>query len=197
MNRISNVFSRCFEEAYLIMQAHKLTSSQAHKLTSSQAISSRLPIVASVSLGLLVGFLASECQENATANSVTASAAYDHQSFDAGVIFASESSYLCIPFERLGLNSSDQVAAIKTSCECVRGSAVSYLAPNKTVARALRFKFVPESRSDKSLSVVASLSVRVTIEMKGIGNHREFSINLIHSALHNAEANEIVQEFVK
>lgn len=106
--------------------------------------------------------------------------------FDAGILFADESNYLCIPFDRLGLTDSTQVASIATSCECVRGSVVSFLTPDEMVARAVRLDFAPEAQSLNSPFIPVALSVEVMIKIAGIEKQRVFWIDLVHTTLHSS-----------
>ncbi len=167
------------------MQAHKLTSSQAHKLASSQASKTRLQAVFAMSLGLAMVSLALSCgcQRHTSAATAGSGKSSGRLAFDAGVILAGESSYLCIPFERLALTSTARIASVETSCECVRGSVVSYLAANQSTAQAVRLDFVPEIRSANSKFVPMPLSVQITLEIEGDQNKRDFWIELIHSEI--------------
>lgn len=140
--------------------------------------------MAGVSVSLLVVFLVSGCQSKATASAALSNTIADRLEFDAGVIFADESNYLCIPFERLKLVPSTQIVSIETSCECVRGSVVSYVTPNQTTAYAVRLDFVPEPHSNQSEFVSMLLSVRVTLEIESIGGKKEFTVELNHSTRH-------------
>lgn len=101
--------------------------------------------------------------------------------FDAGIIFDDESTYLCISFERLGIAPSSQIVSIETSCECMQGSVVSYLAPNQEEAYAVRLDFIAEPRSVNSSVTAALLSVQVRLDIEGDLSGREFWINLVHS----------------
>ena len=137
--------------------------------------------MALVSLIAALGFLGSGCRVSTTTAGATSNAQADRMEFDAGVIFAGESNYLCIPFERLGLAFSTQITSIETSCECVQGSVVSYLTPNKATAQAIRLDFAPEPLLEDSEFVPMLLSVQVALEIEGVKSKREFSVNLRRS----------------
>ena len=152
-----------------------VTNHAAHQQASKQTV------LAFLVLSTAVGFLASGCHSSATAERATSIALGDRVEIDAGVIFAGESNYLCIPFKRLGLASSAQITSIETSCECVAGSVVSFQTPTKTVARAVRLDFAPEPLSANSDFVPMLLSVQVALEIADVRSKREFSVNLTHA----------------
>ncbi len=85
--------------------------------------------------------------------------------FDAGILFANETSYLCIPFEKLGIESGKEIVSIKSSCECVRPSVVHYLLRKSEEGIALRLDFV-EVEDWKSQVEVNPNSLGVKIEFQ-------------------------------
>jgi hypothetical protein len=41
---------------------------------------------------------------------------------DAGIVFADRASYLCLPFEKVGLPTDASVVSIESSCDCMAPS---------------------------------------------------------------------------
>ena len=104
-----------------------------HKLTSSQAHASNKRVLFVVAAGISIA-LQSGCGRFAGASSKTlADLSTREQSresapviIDAGIVFADEANYLCLPFSRLGIEDSDEVLSVRSSCECSRPYIVSY-----------------------------------------------------------------------
>lgn len=155
------------------MPTHQRTNAPAHPWLLAMA-------GASVSL-LLAGVLAG-CQGTLTAEASGSPSQVGPLKIDAGVIFAGESSYLCIPFERLGLSPSAEVASVKTSCECVKGSVVSYQTPSRSEAQAIRLDFVPEVDDTHREFTPMLLSVQIELAMVGVESNLGFAVDLVHSA---------------
>lgn len=64
--------------------------------------------------------------------------------FDAGILFANESSYVCIPLEKLGIDIAKEIFSVKSSCQCVRPSVVRYRQRESVGGIALQLDFVEE-----------------------------------------------------
>jgi len=160
-------------------QALKLSSSQALKLSSSQAGFFRSAVV-----GLIV---ASGGCDSLAALSVDATVPIASQSgrtaknFDAGVLFANEASYLCIPLERLGIGSAQEILSIKSSCECVRPSAVRYVRQISQDGVALRLDFVKDSQAQDNMDPV-SLAVTIKLQLAS-GIEQSVTIQFLHTTV--------------
>ncbi len=63
---------------------------------------------------------------------------------DAGITFADEASYLCIPLTRFGVGDSEDVLSVETSCDCTQASIVSFNESAQRKSKALRLDFVSE-----------------------------------------------------
>ncbi len=83
---------------------------------------------------------------------------------DAGIIFANEANYLCIPLSRFGVADSEEVLSVETSCDCTQPSIVSVNEAAERKSKGLRFDFV----SEKNLVHLkpSQLAVSVTIRLK-------------------------------
>ena len=99
-------------------------------------------------------------------------------SLEAGIVFTDKANYLCWPFERLELDDATLVTEVKTSCECVKGSVVSYRKSKDLLGSALLLEFA----ADASLinDPPASLGVIVTLKL-ATGAARELTVNLLHT----------------
>ncbi len=66
--------------------------------------------------------------------------------FDAGILFENEASYVCIPLEKLSIDSAQEIVSIESSCECVRPSVVRYHDRPSQEGVALRLDFIKDSK---------------------------------------------------
>ena len=82
---------------------------------------------------------------------------------DAGVVFADEASYLCVPLSRLGIADSNEVLSVFTSCECTRASIVHIDVSSTKTVQLLRIDFLPEPATAGSQRATSNLSVEVTL----------------------------------
>ena len=101
-------------------------------------------------------------------------------SFDAGVVFADEASYICIPLEKLGIDVGKEIASIKSSCECVRPSVVRYLRRKSEEGVAIRLDFVEESNAQDEINPVL-LGVAITVTFVS-GDEQLVSILFLHTS---------------
>jgi hypothetical protein len=104
--------------------------------------------------------------------------------FDAGVVFANESSHLCLPFEIIGLDPTARVLSIRTSCECVTASQTAFVGIDKRPKRGIRLSWSKESINDFSSYGPVSLDVIVDIELAtplGDGKSHSFSVSFVHT----------------
>lgn len=143
---------------------HKLTRSQAHiaKLATT-------PVWFFVVIGLLVTSLVG-CGPitEASGNSVAEIEASDFNSsvqcvIDAGIVFANEESYLCVPLSRVGIMDSDEVVSVQTSCDCTQASIVQFYKSSAETTRALRIDFTRDSATASTKRAPSNLSVEVTL----------------------------------
>lgn len=101
--------------------------------------------------------------------------------FDAGVVFANEASYLCIPLEKLGIDSAQEILSIKSSCECVRPSAVRYVRQISQDGVALRLDFVKDSQTQDNSDPV-SLAVSIKLQLAS-GIEHSVTIQFLHTTV--------------
>jgi len=161
-----------------------------HKLTSSQAHIAK-PAMTRVWLFVRAGLLATSLVgcgpiTNASGNSATEFVAGESNTsvgciIDAGIVFADEASYLCVPLSRLGIADADEVLSVDTSCDCSRPSIVHFdESPSKT-ARALRIDFIPEPVTARSKHATSNLSVVVTLRLReGRTTVAKIKIKFVH-----------------
>ncbi len=83
--------------------------------------------------------------------------------FDAGILFANETNYVCIPFGGLSIDPTQEITSIKSSCECVRPSVVRYVQRQSQEGVALRLDFVDDSKGPDETSP-QSLAVEIQFE---------------------------------
>jgi len=96
---------------------------------------------------------------------------------DAGIVFADRDSYLCLPFEKVGLPSDASVASIKSSCDCLTPSLIEYVDANGHFAKAIFLKFnenatTPEGAGPRLMSQSTQLRVMLDINLITRQNHR-------------------------
>ncbi len=101
---------------------------------------------------------------------------------DAGIIFAGQTNYRCLPLAELGLDgvsSASDIAEITTSCQCVTANLVGYHDSPSQIAEALRLDFAP-SKSSAGQHVPAHLAVEVTLQLKS-GSTRALTVNVLET----------------
>ena len=108
-----------------------------------------------------------------------AKAISQNRSIDLGVIFYDEASYVCFPFDRVGLIARDEITKLKTSCECVRASVVEYRRPNSSDGKAIRLDLVPENPSKPAEDPI-NLGVIVYFEL-ATGERKSFTAKLLQT----------------
>ena len=121
------------------------------------------------------------------------------RSIDAGVVFADQANYLCIPLSRLGISTGDEVLEVRSSCDCTQPSIVAYHVTTTKSERALRIDFEPESTVPESTvpgstmpgsqAAPASLAVEVTLDLAG-GRSTSATIQFLHTHLAAAGINQ-------
>ncbi len=99
--------------------------------------------------------------------------------YDAGVVFANEASYVCIPLEKLGIDVGEDIVSIKSSCECVRPSVVRYLKRKSVDGVAMRFDFAEESKAQVEPNPIA-LGVELTVQFAN-GGEQSVMIQFLHA----------------
>lgn len=103
-------------------------------------------------------------------------------SIDAGIVFANQSSYICVPLAQIGVMHSDDVISVKSSCECVQPLIVEYLEAPAKVGRALRVDFIPELSHSIAPTAPAKLAVEIILELDG-GSKKTASIKFLHTTM--------------
>ena len=169
-------------------QDHKITRSQDHKITRSQdhkITSARVFIF--VVMGLLaVSLLGCGVITDASGKSVSEFATSDFSNtpsqcvIDAGIVFADEAKYLCVPLTQLGIADSDEVLSVNTSCECTHVSIVQFGKSSTTTARALRIDFRSETATSDSKQALSNLAVKVTLQLSN-GHTAVATIQFLHA----------------
>ena len=100
--------------------------------------------------------------------------------YDAGVLFANEASYLCIPLEKLGINPAQEILSVKSSCECVRPSVVRFLQRRSQEGVALRLDFVEDTQGHADETSPSSLAVEIKLQFAS-GTEQSVSIQFLHT----------------
>ncbi len=163
-------------------QAHKRTSAQAHKLTTAREY---VFVVMSLLALTLPGCGAiTDASDKSVVDFPTNdfSHAPAQSVIDAGIVFANEASYLCVPLRRLGIADSDEVITVQSSCDCSLPSIIQFdESPIKT-ARALRIDFIPEPATASSKRATSNLSVEVTLRLRE-GRTKVTTIRFVHIVL--------------
>ena len=86
---------------------------------------------------------------------------------DAGVVFADEASYLCVPLSRFGISSSTEVQSVRTSCDCTPPPIVQFCDSTGKMERALRLDFAVELASDCANPTSSNLAFEVRYQLGG------------------------------
>ena len=156
---------------------NKLTSSQAHKPIFSVVIVVGLILAASGCGSPLHGLFA-----DATVPAVSQLSHVGSSSnrYDAGVLFANEASYVCLPLEKLGIDPSQVIVSIKSSCECVRPSVVRFLQRRSQEGVALRLDFVEDTQGQKDETSPSSLAVEIKFQFAS-GSEHSVTIQFLHT----------------
>ena len=100
--------------------------------------------------------------------------------FDAGVVFVNEASYLCIPLQKLGIDPSQEILSVKSSCDCVRPSVVRFLQRRSQKGFALRLDFVEETKGQKDETSPSSLAVEIKFQFAS-GTEQSVTIQFLHT----------------
>ena len=100
--------------------------------------------------------------------------------FDAGVLFANEASYLCIPLEKLRINPAQEILSVKSSCECVRPSVVRFLQRRSQEGVALRLDFVEDTKGQEDETSPSSLAGEIKFEFAS-GTEQSVTIQFLHT----------------
>ncbi len=158
------------------MQALKLSSSQAAMISIGCGVVVGLMVSQITGCGAVVGPEGVAARAATVANGGTTSS----PSIDAGIMFADQANYLCVPLSRLGISSADEVLAVNSSCECTRPSIIEYQETRAQSARALRVDFEPEPGMAGSQAAPMNLAVEVSLEL-GAGRRATATIQFLHT----------------
>jgi hypothetical protein len=158
--------------------AQQLNSSTAQQLNSSTAQQSNCFLAITLIL-LLLG-----CDGLFSAGSIqqkVGEVSHTHTQVFAGVIFASEPSYLCVPLSRLGIDSADRIERIDSSCDCVRPRLVHFLDQNGQKARALRLDFVPNSNPPSDHKPSETFALQVELGLVIANSEVKLVVDFLHA----------------
>lgn len=100
--------------------------------------------------------------------------------YDAGVLFANEASYLCLPLQKLGIDPAHEILSVKSSCECVRPSMVRFLQRRSQKGFALRLDFVEDTKGQKEETSPSSLAVEIKLQFAS-GTEQSVTIQFLHT----------------
>ena len=100
--------------------------------------------------------------------------------YDAGVLFANEESYLCLPLEKLGIDPAQEIVSVTSSCECVRPSVVRYLQRRSQEGVALRLDFVEDTQRQEHETSPCSLAVEIKLQFAS-GTEQSVTIQFLHT----------------
>jgi len=104
------------------------------------------------------------------------------QSVEAGIVFVDKNSYHCLPFEKIYLDEATVVTSVNTSCDCVRGSIVSYRKSQDEIAKGLLLEFGGEFDLQDSGFQPTNVGVVVTLSLES-GRTHELIVNLLLTKL--------------
>jgi hypothetical protein len=159
-----------------------VTRLQAHRLAS-------VSVFASIVL-LLPG-----CQgalSSGTADRPRPASSPTGPTIDAGIILSDRESYLCIPFEQIGIASDASVTSLTSSCECVHPRVIAYLGPRGEPAFAVLLRFVKNEReAPDSFNVGPSSDTEITPANLAVlidllladGSARQFTTNVLRTSI--------------
>ena len=99
---------------------------------------------------------------------------------NAGIVFLDESSYLCMPTSHFGIEESDDILSVQTSCDCTVASIVLYKESKTKISRSLRIDFKPESSPATSNVSPVNLEIKITLKHSEAST-TEVAINLLHT----------------
>ncbi len=85
---------------------------------------------------------------------------------EAGIIFANEDNYLCVPLSRFGIADSEEVLSVETSCECTQPSIITYKESPQQELRGLRIDIEPETNSTQFRSSALAVAVKIHLEKR-------------------------------
>ena len=81
---------------------------------------------------------------------------------DAGIIFADEANYLCVPLTQFGIAGSEEVLSVQSTCECSRPRIVNYLESSNRVSHAVRIDFERQTVATNSELMGANLVIEIS-----------------------------------
>ena len=100
--------------------------------------------------------------------------------FDAGDLFANEASYLCIPLQKLGIDPSQEIVSIKSSCECVRPSVIRFLQRRSQERVTFRLDFVEDTQGHADETSPSSLGVEIKLQFASRTEH-SVTVQFLHT----------------
>ncbi len=107
-------------------------------------------------------------------------------SFDAGVVLAGRTGYLCVPLIQVGLRSDAQVVSVSSSCECLRPQLIEYAVSSTSHAPAILLEYAgeiaPEDFEGDKVRTTCRLGVVIELVLSD-GDLHEFTVNLLHTSI--------------
>ena len=161
---------------------NQLTSSVAKFLAELKLAGTMVAFLAAT--GCTADWFSSPLADVQSRTTSTSSGRADTREINAGIIFAGQASYLCLPLTELGLDgvhAASDVAALSTSCACVHASLVAYHRSSTQSEDALRLDFTPDEPTDREHRP-AHLAVEVTLQLSS-GSQRTLRVNLLETQL--------------
>lgn len=144
--------------------------------------------ILSVSLGCGLQTSENSPQQEVASATESATAAIHRIEVDAGVVFIDESSYICLPLEKLGLRPTDNISSVSTSCNCATPSVTEFRSGLDRYSKALRLDFKADPRA-----MIDHLPARVGMIVKirlSSGEVHELTVNIVHTQSRNAVKSE-------
>jgi hypothetical protein len=102
------------------------------------------------------------------------------RTFDAGMFFIDEPSFLCIPFERLGISEDRVVVSVTSSCDCIKPSVVKYRNGEQGSKSAIRLSLLAINDAVHKHSRPVSLGVNVVVRYDD-DQQQVFVVNFQHA----------------
>jgi hypothetical protein len=113
-------------------------------------------------------------------SAVSAERSASERTFDAGMFFIDEPSYLCIPFERLGISEDRVVVSVTSSCDCIKPSVVKYRNGEQGSKSAIRLSLIAIDDAVNKHSRPVSLGVNVIVRYDD-DQQQVFVVNFQHA----------------
>lgn len=100
---------------------------------------------------------------------------------DLGVVFSDSDYYVCLPFERIGLNETQEIETVQCSCNCANASIVGYHSPNGKL-KGIRIDFEKEKTTFESPPMYLAIEVKLKLTE---AKERTLVLKLMHTSSKN------------